>query len=170
LKRKYIISSVTLIIILLLDQWTKSYVSSIMSLHDSFPVIDGFFSITYIRNPGAAFGFLANASPAFRPLFFVVVSAIAIVLILLLIKNMKDEQRLLTFSLSLILGGAVGNLIDRVCSGEVIDFFDFYLMSYHWPAFNVADSAITVGAAILVYELIVKKEKYPGSRFKAFKE
>jgi signal peptidase II len=91
-------------------------------------------------------------------------------LILLLIKNMKDEQLLLTFSLSLILGGAVGNLIDRVCSGEVIDFFDFYLMSYHWPAFNVADSAITAGAAILVYELIVKREKGPGLRLKVFKE
>ena len=168
MKRKYIISSITLIIILLLDRGTKLYVSSIMLLHDSFPVIDGFFSITYIRNPGAAFGFLANASHTFLSLFFVVVSAIAIVLLLLLIKNMKDEQPLFTFSLSLILGGAVGNLIDRVCYGEVIDFLDLHLMSYHWPAFNVADTSITVGAVILVYQLIVKKREVPGVQI--FKE
>lgn len=159
LKKKYTLFVIPVGIILLLDQVTKIYVMSHMSLHDSITVIDGFFNITYIRNPGAAFGFLADSSPAFRSIFFVGVAIIAIIMILYLIKKISDEKLLLTFCLSLILGGAVGNLIDRVRFGEVIDFLDFYLFSYHWPAFNVADSAITVGAIILVLEMVKKKTK-----------
>ena len=159
MKKKNIIFSVTLGIVLLLDQITKMYVSSIMFLHDSSPVIDGFFSITYVRNPGAAFGFLADSSSSFRSVFFVAIAIIAILLILFLIMKAKDEELLFTLSLSLILGGAVGNLIDRVRFGEVIDFLDFYLASYHWPAFNVADTAISCGAVLLVFGMIKKKEK-----------
>ena len=159
LKKKYVLFVIPVGIILLLDQVTKIYVMSHMSLHDSITVIDGFFNITYIRNPGAAFGFLADSSPVFRSIFFVGVAVMAIIMILYLIKKISDEKLLLTFCLSLILGGAVGNLIDRVRFGEVIDFLDFYLFSYHWPAFNVADSAITVGAIILVMEMIKKKTK-----------
>jgi signal peptidase II len=125
-----------------------------MQLHDSFPVIQGFFSITYVRNPGAAFGFLAGALPLFRYIFFVAITVTAIVLILYYIRKSKAEELRLTFSLSLILSGAIGNLIDRIRFGEVIDFLDVYLGSYHWPAFNVADSAISVGAVILFMELI----------------
>lgn len=159
LKKKYILFLFPVGVILLLDQITKSFVMLNMTLGDSITVIDGFFNITYIRNPGAAFGFLADSSPAFRSIFFIGIAIMAIIMILYLVKKISDEKLLLSFCLSLILSGAVGNLIDRVRFGEVIDFLDFYLFSYHWPAFNIADSAITVGAIILVLEMVKKKTK-----------
>lgn len=131
------------------------------SLHESLSVIPGFFDLTYVRNPGAAFGFLAQASPAFRSFFFSAVAVIAVFLILYFIIRHKEGTLLQTTALSLISGGALGNLLDRVRFGEVVDFLDFYVGSYHWPAFNVADSAISVGACLLLYEIFRKKEKQP---------
>jgi len=154
LNKKYILFGMTTVLMILLDQITKVYIDTSMQLHDSLPVIQGFFSITYVRNPGAAFGFLAGASPLFRYLFFVAVTVTAIVLILFYLRKNREEEQRVTFSLSLILSGAIGNLIDRVRLGEVIDFLDVYFGSYHWPAFNVADSAISIGAVILLIELI----------------
>lgn len=153
MNKKFLLLGVTTGLILLLDQITKFYVDSSMRLHESIPVIQGLFSITHVRNPGAAFGFLADASPLFRAIFFVAVTVLAIFLVLHYIWKSRDEEPRLTFALSLILSGAVGNLIDRVRLGEVIDFLDVYIGSYHWPAFNVADSAISVGAVILFVEL-----------------
>lgn len=158
MKTKYIIFSITSTVIILLDQFSKVYIHSIMSLHESVPVIEGFFNVTYVKNPGAAFGFLSNASPAFRSFFLVAVTFIAILLILYFISKSKAKEVFLTFSLSLILGGAVGNLIDRVRVGEVTDFLDFYVASYHWPAFNIADSAISVGAIILLIEIFKRRK------------
>lgn len=147
-------------LILLLDQITKYLVDTSMRLHESIPVIKGLFNITYVRNPGAAFGFLAGASPLFRSIFFVSVTLLAIFLVLHYIWKSRAGELVMTFALSLILSGAVGNLIDRIRFGEVIDFLDVYIGSYHWPAFNVADSAISVGAAILFIGLIRQaKEK-----------
>ena len=154
MNKKYTVFGATTVLILILDQVTKAYIDKSMFLHDSIPVIQGLFSITYVRNPGAAFGFLATAAPAFRYLFFVAVTVTAIVLIFHYIRKSKAEELLLTFSLSLILSGALGNLMDRVRFGEVIDFLDVYIGSHHWPAFNIADSAISVGAVILFVELI----------------
>ena len=154
MNKKYIPFGVTAALVLLFDQATKIYIDASMPLHDSFSVIPGFFSITHVRNPGAAFGFLAGASPLFRNVFFVGVTMAAILLILHYVRTSKAEERLLTLSLSLILSGAVGNLIDRIRFGEVIDFLDVYIGSHHWPAFNVADSAISVGAVILFVELV----------------
>jgi len=131
------------------------------SLHESLSVIPGFFDLTYVRNPGAAFGFLAQASPAFRSFFFSAVAVIAVFLILYFIIRHKEGTLLQATALSLISGGALGNLLDRVRFGEVVDFLDFYVGSYHWPAFNVADSAISVGACLLLYEIFRKKEKQP---------
>jgi len=131
------------------------------SLHESLSVIPGFFDLTYVRNPGAAFGFLAQASPAFRSFFFSAVAVVAVFLILYFIIRHKEGTLLQTTALSLISGGALGNLLDRVRFGEVVDFLDFYVGSYHWPAFNVADSAISVGACLLLYEIFRKKEKQP---------
>jgi len=153
LNKKYLLLGVTTGLILLLDQITKFYVDSSMRLHETIPVIQGLFSITYVRNPGAAFGFLADASPLFRSIFFVAVTILAIILVVHYIWKSKAEEPFLTFALSLILSGAVGNLIDRVRLGEVIDFLDVYIGSYHWPAFNVADSAISVGAVIVFIEI-----------------
>ncbi|MBW2544025.1 MAG: lipoprotein signal peptidase [Deltaproteobacteria bacterium] len=148
----------TLLLVVGLDQISKIYVSSVMYLHASHPVIDGFFNITYVRNPGAAFGFLANAAPMFRSLFLIIVSAAAIAMILWFLAKNKSAGMLLTFALSLILGGAVGNLLDRIRFGSVVDFLDFYIASWHWPAFNVADSAISVGAVLLIAEML-RREK-----------
>jgi len=156
LQKKYFLFFVTTVPVILLDQITKTYISSTMSLHESFVVIEGLFNITYIRNPGAAFGFLRGVSPIFRHVFFLSVAMIALLLILYYI--WKSRELPLTFSLSLILAGAVGNLIDRVRFGEVIDFLDVYIGSYHWPAFNAADSAISIGAAILIL-IMFKRRK-----------
>jgi len=146
-------------LVILLDQVTKFYVVSSFQLHESLPVIDGFFNITYIRNPGAAFGFLAGASEAFRGMFFSLVTLLAITLILYyLIKN-RVGRLSLVLPLALILAGAVGNLIDRIRFGEVIDFLDVYLGGYHWPAFNIADSAISIGAVFLLVEMIRNREE-----------
>ncbi len=157
MNRKYTIFTITLVVILLLDQLTKIVINSSFALYESLSVIPGLFNITYIRNPGAAFGFLADADPVFRSIFFTAVSVVAIVFIVLVIRKIKAGELLSTFGLSLIFGGALGNLIDRIRFGEVIDFLDFYLGSYHWPAFNVADSAISIGAALLIWEIIRKK-------------
>jgi signal peptidase II len=151
--KKYGLFSITAVVVIIVDQLTKTWIDSTMVLHDSLTVIDGFFSITYVRNPGAAFGFLAGASPAFRYTFFIAVNIIAIALIVSYIrKATRDESRLI-LALSFIMAGAIGNLIDRIRFGEVVDFLDFYIGSAHWPAFNVADSSITVGAFFLVLEL-----------------
>ena len=142
------------VIIVVLDQVTKLWIDASMALHASFPVIDGFFNITYVRNPGAAFGFLAGAAPVFRTLFFLAVTVAAIVLILYYLYKTPSRGPFLTISLALILSGALGNMIDRVRLGEVIDFLDVYIGTTHWPAFNVADSAICVGAAIMFWVMV----------------
>ena len=158
MSKKHVIFLITLLLVVGLDQISKMYVISVMTLHSSHPVIDGFFNITYVRNPGAAFGFLANAAPMFRSLFLITVSAAAIVMILWFLAKNRSAGMLLTFALSLILGGAVGTLLDRIRFGSVVDFLDFYIASWHWPAFNVADSAISVGAVLLIVEML-RREK-----------
>ncbi|MCX7634531.1 MAG: signal peptidase II [Syntrophales bacterium] len=158
--RKYGILWVVLPLILIADQATKYIIDSTMTLHSSFPVIPGLFNITYIRNPGAAFGFLADASPLFRGVFFILVTILAVGLIVYYLQTQPVHSPLMTTSLSLILSGALGNLIDRIRFGEVIDFLDFYIGNAHWPAFNVADSAISVGAVLLFFTM-VKGEKKP---------
>ncbi|MBW2636044.1 MAG: signal peptidase II [Deltaproteobacteria bacterium] len=157
MKTKYIIFFVTLAAVVLLDQFLKAYIGATMNLHESIPVIEGYFNITYVKNPGAAFGFLANSAPEYRSLFLISVTVIAIVLILYFISKNTAKEVFLTFSLSLILGGAAGNLIDRIRFGEVTDYLDFYISSYHWPAFNVADSAISLGAIVLVIEIFKRR-------------
>jgi signal peptidase II len=159
LKKKYLILLSTVTAVVLLDIITKAYIDSNMSLHESVVVIGGFLNITYVRNPGAAFSFLATASPGFRSVFFLTVTILAIVLVLYYIAKSKTEEPLMIFALSLILSGALGNFIDRVRIGEVIDFIDVHLGAYHWPAFNVADSAITVGAFIMLFALFKRPKE-----------
>jgi len=152
--KNYLLFIVTVLAILALDQITKIYIDTHMTLYESISVVQGFFNITYVRNPGAAFGVLSDASPFMRALFLIGVSVFASGLIVYYIVKMHAKDVLLTYGMSLILGGAMGNLIDRIRLGEVIDFLDVYISSYHWPAFNVADSAVSVGAVILFYKLI----------------
>jgi signal peptidase II len=159
LSKKNIIFLAIAILVVILDQVTKAWIVSTMSLHDSFAVINGFFNITSIRNPGAAFGFLAGAPAVFRTVFFIVITVGAIVLILYYLRISRIEDLSLVVSLSLIFSGAAGNLIDRVLFGEVVDFLDVYIGSYHWPAFNVADSAITIGAACMIVAMLKKRKE-----------
>jgi signal peptidase II len=147
--------------ILVLDQLTKMIVDRTMSLHQSIPIIVGFFSLTYVRNTGAAFGIFAGSHEAFRLPFLILVSVLALGFVVVMLKRLRDEETGLITALSFIIGGAIGNLVDRVLYGEVIDFLDFYWSNYHWPAFNVADSCITVGVLITLYYLIKAKGEDP---------
>ena len=151
---KFTIVSIWVVVIVVLDQATKIVVDRSMVLHSSLPIIDGIFNLTYIRNTGAAFGLFSGNHEAFRVPFLITVSVAAIGFIIILLRRLAADATGLITALSFILGGAVGNLIDRVIYGEVIDFLDVYWRDYHWPAFNVADSFITIGVLITVYYLI----------------
>lgn len=144
---------------LVIDQAAKVLVDRTMALYQSIPVIDGLFSITYMRNRGAAFSFLADFD--YRRPFFIAITLVAIAVIVVTLHKLRDDQRLAAFSLSLIFSGAVGNLIDRMRLGEVIDFLDVYWKTHHWPAFNVADSAICVGVALLALDMLREERRRP---------
>jgi signal peptidase II len=148
---RYRLLAVVSCVILVLDQATKHYVDRHFRLYESVTVVANFFDFTYVRNKGAAFGIFADS--AVRIPFFITVSLVAAVGILWYLRRLRDDQRLTNFSLSLIFAGAVGNLIDRVRFGEVIDFIDVHWYRYHWPAFNIADSAISVGVCLLLLDL-----------------
>jgi len=157
MKANYLILVLITPLVLVIDQLTKLYIDGSMKLYQSIPVIDGLFSITYLRNKGAAFSFLSHAS--WRIPFFIFASVIAIIAIMVAFSKLRDDQRFAALSLTLILSGAVGNLIDRVRMGEVIDFLDVYWRNHHWPAFNVADSAICVGVALLALDMIREESR-----------
>lgn len=141
----------------LLDQLTKLYIDSSFRLYESLTVFENFFHITYVRNPGAAFGIFAGSAASFRVPFFLTLSFVAVVGILIFYRTVEDL--LLQVALSLILGGAIGNFIDRARLGEVIDFIDVHWYNHHWPAFNVADSAITIGVGFMILDMILKERK-----------
>ncbi len=162
MKPNYRIFSIVTGASLVLDQATKIVVDRTMTLYQSIPVIDGLFSITYMRNKGAAFSFLATFD--YRRPFFIAVTLVAMVAIIVTFRKLRDDQRLTAISLSLIFSGAVGNLIDRVRLGEVIDFLDVYWKTHHWPAFNVADSAICVGVALLAFDMIREERRHTSDR------
>jgi len=157
MKTKYRILLAITPLILIVDQLTKLYIDRTMQLYQSIPVVGGLFSITYLRNRGAAFSFLADAS--WRLPFFILVSFIAVAAIMVAFGKLRDDQRFAALSLTLILSGAVGNLIDRLRLGEVIDFLDVYWRNHHWPAFNVADSAICVGVAMLALDMFREERR-----------
>jgi len=142
---------------LVIDQFTKLYIAGSMYLYQSVPVIDGFFNIFYIRNKGAAFSFLSQAS--WRLPFFIAISSIAALVIIVAFSKLRDDQKMAQVSLAMIFSGAVGNLIDRIRLGEVIDFLDVYWQNHHWPAFNVADSCICVGVALLALDMLREEKR-----------
>jgi predicted permease len=151
-------------VILISDQASKLIVDRTMPLHHSIPVIDDLFNLTYIRNTGAAFGIFAGSAEVFRRPFLIVVSIVASGFIVTLLRRLPERETGLITALTFILGGAIGNLIDRLIHGEVIDFLDFFWSGYHWPAFNIADSFITVGVAITIFYLIRAKGEDPFAR------
>ena len=150
----------SILVIVVLDQWTKLLVLSHFDVPgDTVVLIQNFFSLTYVRNTGAAFGFMATANPAFRVPFFLLVPIVAMVFLSFLYRDLPAQARWRSLALGLVSGGAIGNLIDRVRLGYVVDFLDFhYHTEWFFPAFNVADSAICVGVAILLLSTFAKKE------------
>lgn len=134
----------------ILDQVTKHMVASSMQLYESIAVVP-YFNITYVHNTGAAFSFLSDQG-GWQRWFFAALAFVVSVIITVWLARLKKNERMLAVSLSLILGGAIGNLIDRLLYGYVIDFLDVYYQTWHWPAFNVADSAITLGVVLMLME------------------
>jgi signal peptidase II len=150
--RKYPFLLMMTLLILILDQWSKYLVQKRLRLFQSVEVVKGFFNLVHVRNKGGAFGIFGGARGELFSSLFIVVSLIAIGVILYFFVKVREKS--LLFSLSLVLSGAIGNLIDRFIYGEVVDFLDFHLFSYHWPAFNIADSAITLGIGLMAFKLI----------------
>jgi signal peptidase II len=143
------------------DQLSKYAVVSRLELYQVYEVIPGFFNLVHVTNKGAAFSMFASIDSPVRHYFFLLVNTIAVIGLTIAALKMRHYHPLYRVSFALIAAGALGNLIDRLRFGAVIDFLDFYLGRYHWPAFNVADSAICVGVAILFMLNIVdiKKQK-----------
>jgi len=143
--------------IALLDQLTKLLVLRYLPLYSSKSVVPGLFSLTHIHNPGGAFGFLSGQSSTVQTVVFLFASALAAGVILYLYLTTPGTHRFLSFGFALIFGGAIGNMIDRIRLGKVVDFLDFYIGNVHWPAFNIADSAVTIGIGIFIYHLVLNK-------------
>ncbi len=148
-----------LLFVVVLDQLTKVWTVKSFALYESVEIIPGFFNLTYLTNKGAAFGFLAGVDAAWRHYFFLILATIALVLLLVAWFRMRRDHRFYGPALALIAGGAIGNVIDRVRLGAVVDFLDFYVAGHHWPAFNVADSAITIGVALFLLTNILEERQ-----------
>jgi signal peptidase II len=141
-------------IIVALDQLTKALIRSKLALHDSVNVVPGVLDITHVRNTGAAFGVLNDMHFPYKPVVMVLVAIFALVAVGMYATTLPREQRVARFGLALILGGAIGNLIDRAMTGYVIDFVDVYWRGIHFWAFNVADSAITAGVVLMLLDVL----------------
>ena len=149
------ISSLTIAI----DQGTKYAIRTLLSLHDSVSVIPGFLDFTYVRNTGAAFGLLNSSDIPFKPAIMTAIALTALVTIVIYALKAPSQSSLNQIGLTLVIGGAVGNLIDRVTMGYVVDFIDVYWGNWHFWAFNIADAAITVGACLLILDMLLA-ERY----------
>jgi len=145
-----------------LDQLVKAAVASRLDLFEVIVIVPGLANLTYIRNTGAAFGLLSGLDPAYTQPIFIGATALAVVALGYLYMTAPPGHAWTRWGVALVLGGAVGNLIDRLRLGEVIDFIDLYWGPYHWPAFNVADSAITIGVALILLESFVRRERVEG--------
>lgn len=164
-------------LIVIFDQLSKLWILRTLPLGDMIPVIPGYFDIVHVRNTGAAFGFLAGSHAGFREPFFYLVALVAVAVMINVLRKLKPQDRLMPWVIALIGGGLVGNLIDRVRLGSVVDFVsfhwqdkvaDWHLGSYalqfrwEWPAFNVADSAITTAMVLLVVHMLFFETRNPG--------
>lgn len=143
-----------------LDQLLKIFIHTQFRLGESVVIIQNFFNLTYVRNTGAAFGFLSQSHPTFREIFFFIIPPIAVGLIILILRTIENTDKKQILALSSICGGALGNYIDRLKYRYVIDFFDFHIYEkYSWPAFNIADVAIVGGVLVLIYCLLMENYK-----------
>ena len=162
MNRKYLTFIWVILFLVVIDQAVKTYIHTQFSLGETLRVIDGYFNITYVRNTGAAFGMLSDAPETFRKLFFLIIPVVAVVVIFFMLKTTPAEDRIQVYSLSAIAGGALGNYVDRLKHGFVVDCIDVHFKHhYTWPAFNIADSAIVCGVFALFFLIIrdMKREK-----------
>ncbi len=146
-------------IVVLLDRLTKSLVAQKITLHDSIDVIPGLFRLTHVQNQGAAFGLFAESPSEWKVAMLILFSLAALAVVSALLWKNGNALNATAIALSLVFGGALGNLWDRVVSGRVIDFLDFYFGPHHWPAFNIADSAIVIGALLLLSEIFLAPQE-----------
>lgn len=140
------------LLVVALDQFSKWWIRSLLDLYEAIPLFPG-LQIIYVRNLGAAFSFLSSAG-GWQRWFFIVLSVLASIVIIYWLRRLPRQRWMEALGLSLVLGGAVGNLVDRLWLGYVVDFIDVYYKAWHWPVFNVADSAITVGVAIMIFDIL----------------
>ncbi len=160
---KYIVSVIIIPIIFILDQLTKKWAMSNLKGKPAIDVINGFFDLRYVENPGAAWGIFGSMSDSMRKPFFVIVSIIAILFIIYFFIKVRKEQRTLSVAIAFILGGAFGNFYDRVVNSYVVDFIHWFYKDYHWPTFNLADSAISTGVVLMIiHMLFLEKEENKG--------
>lgn len=160
MKKKYLWLAAIAGFLVALDQVVKLYIHTHYHLGESTVVIPNFFNLTYVRNFGAAFGFLAESHPSFRELFFLSMPPIALIIILGILRGVKDTDTKQIIALSSIFGGAIGNYIDRLRFRYVIDFLDFHLYGkWSWPAFNIADMAIVGGVGLLLALMFIENKK-----------
>jgi signal peptidase II len=145
------------LLVVLLDRWTKRLVAARIAMYAHIQVIPGFFRITHTENTGAAFSLFADSPSQWKTALLIGFSVMAMIIVFFLLWKQKHGVTLTGIALSLILGGALGNLWDRVASGRVVDFLLLYVKQYQWPVFNLADSAIVVGASLLVIEILFHK-------------
>ena len=143
--------------IIFLDRITKWAIGQTIALEDAISIIPGFFRLTHLENTGAAFSLFAESTSPFKTTMLIAFSLAALAVVALLLWRGRNDFKASTLALSLILGGALGNLWDRLADGRVTDFLDFYVGVHHWPPFNVADSAIVVGALLLLTRMLRKE-------------
>lgn len=154
---RYKLASIWAIVTLVIDQITKLVVYNVMEPWTGNPVIPGFFNLVHVLNKGAAWGFLDDENIDWQRPLFIAISVIALFIIGYMLKTTEDDDKWMVAGLGMIAGGAVGNAIDRAWLGYVIDFLDFFVGTYHWPAFNIADSALTVGAGCILISMALNK-------------
>jgi signal peptidase II len=147
----------TALIVVLLDRWTKHIVATHIAMYSHIQIIPGFFRLTHTENTGAAFSLFADSPSHWKTSMLIAFSLLAMVVVSVLLWKQTQAFTITGVALSLILGGAVGNLWDRLARGRVIDFLLLYIKQYQWPVFNLADSAIVVGASLLVFEILVAR-------------
>jgi len=167
LKRNYIKEILILLgatfLLIAVDQATKCYVVRNITASDPVIIIENFFEFTYVLNPGAAFGFLADNNSSFKQIFFILVTCFATIFILYMYFTLKDDERIVKVALCLILGGALGNFIDRLRIKSVIDFIYVHYYEHYWPAFNIADALITIGVVLIGIDIFIKYKKEKGA-------
>src|SRR5580692_4813748 len=149
------------LVVVLLDRWTKHIVAQRIALYSHIQVIPGFFSLTHTENTGAAFSLFADSNAHWKTVMLIAFSVIALTVVSVLLWKNQHAHVVTGIGLSLIMGGALGNLWDRLARGRVVDFLLVYVKQYQWPVFNLADSAIVVGAGLLVLEILFHKSSAP---------